>query len=153
MIDQTTRRVLRGETVPADEKVYSLFEPHTALIKRGKAYKPVEFGHKVFLAESRRGLITDYRVLAGNPPDREQLEPSVTRHRARFGSVPTLYAADRGFHDREACARVAAQGVTLVAIPQCGGTKTAERQAHERSRAFKQAQAFRAGIVELASPL
>jgi IS5 family transposase len=146
VIDQSTRRVLRGETVPADEKVYSLFEPHTALIKRGKAYKPVEFGHKVFLAESRRGLITDYRVLDGNPADRDQLEPSLARHRARFGTVPALYAADRGFHDREACERVAQQGVQLVAIPQCGGAKTAARQAHERSRPFKQAQAFRAGI-------
>jgi IS5 family transposase len=110
-IDQATRRVMRGETVPADEKLYAIFEPHTDLIKRGKAHKPVEFGHKVFLAESRRGLITDYRVLEGNPVDRDQLEPSVARHRDRFGAVPELYAADRGFHDRETGARVEQQGV------------------------------------------
>jgi len=121
-------------------------EPHTDLLKRGKACKPVEFGHKVFLAESRRGLVTDYRILDGNPADTAQLEPSVARHRERFGTVPALYAADRGFHDREAGARVEQQGVTLLAIPQRGGTKTAERQAHETSRAFKKAQAFRAGI-------
>jgi IS5 family transposase len=146
VIDQCARRVLRGETVPADQKLYSIFEPHTDLIKRGKAYKPVEFGHKVFLAESRRGLITDYRILDGNPADKDQLEPSVARHRERFGTVPELYAADRGFHDREASARVETQGVKLLAIPQCGGTKTAERHAHEKSRAFKRAQAFRSGI-------
>jgi len=146
VIDQSVRRVLRGETVPADQKLYSIFETHTDLIKRGKAYKPVEFGHKVFLAESRRGLITDYRILAGNPADRDQLEPSVARHRERFGAVPELYAADRGFHDREAGARVEQQGVKLLAIPQCGGTKTADRHAHEKSRAFKKAQAFRSGI-------
>jgi transposase, IS5 family len=146
VIDQSARRVLRGETVPADQKLYSIFETHTDLIVRGKAHKPVEFGHKVFLAESRRGLVTDYRILAGNPADQDQLEPSVTRHRACFATVPALYAADRGFHDPDARARVEQQGVKLVAIPQRGGAKTAERHAHEKSRAFKKAQAFRAGI-------
>ena len=49
------------------EKLYSIFEPHTDLIKRGKVQTPIEFGHKVFLAESARGLITQYEVLDGNP--------------------------------------------------------------------------------------
>ena len=52
MIDQARRRVLDGEQVPA-EKIYSIFEPHTDLIKRGKVRAPIEFGHKVFLAEER----------------------------------------------------------------------------------------------------
>jgi len=72
VIDQTRRRVLEGEQVPSEQKVYSIFEPHTDLIKRGKVLKPVEFGHKVFLAESAQGLITDYRVLKGNPADSDQ---------------------------------------------------------------------------------
>ena len=76
VIDQTRRRVLQGETVPTDEKLYSIFEPHTDLIKRGKTLKPVEFGHKVFLAESAHGLITDYRVLEGNPVDSESCAAS-----------------------------------------------------------------------------
>jgi transposase, IS5 family len=59
--------VLEGEQVPSDEKIYSIFESHTDLIKRGKARKPVEFGRKIFLAESALGLITDYQVLEGNP--------------------------------------------------------------------------------------
>ena len=108
VIDQSERRVLRGETVPADQQLSSIFETHTDLIKRGKAYTPVEFGHKVFLAERRRGLMTDYRILDGNPADKDQREPSVERHRARFGTVPELYAADRGFHDPDASARSAA---------------------------------------------
>jgi hypothetical protein len=53
---RSSRRVLDGEQVPPDQKVYSIFEDHTHLIKRGKARKPVEFGHKVFLAESSQGL-------------------------------------------------------------------------------------------------
>jgi IS5 family transposase len=146
IIHQTERRVFHGETVPATEKLYSIFETHTDLIVRGKPHKPVEFGHKIFLAESRKGLITDYQILDGNPADKEQLEASIERHRQRFGRVPDLYAADRGFYDTAATTRVAEGGVTLVAIPQCGGTKTVERAAHEKSRRFKKAQAFRSGI-------
>jgi IS5 family transposase len=63
-----------------------------------------------------------------------------------LGRAPALYAADRGFYDTDGNARIAQQGVKLIAIPQCGGKRTAEREAHERSRAFKKAQAFRAGI-------
>jgi len=70
VIDQARRRVLFGEQLATDEKIYSIFEPHTDLIKRGKVRTPVEFGHKVFLAESAQGLITQYEVLKGNPPDR-----------------------------------------------------------------------------------
>jgi IS5 family transposase len=58
VIGQARRRVLDGEQVGTSEKIYSTFEPHTDLIKRGKVRTPIEFGHKVFLAESARGLIT-----------------------------------------------------------------------------------------------
>jgi len=81
VLEQARRRVLDGESVPNAEKLFSIFEPHTDLIKRGKAQKPVEFGHKVFLAESGRGLITDYRVLDGNPVDETQVAPMLDRHR------------------------------------------------------------------------
>jgi IS5 family transposase len=54
VIDQSRRRVLNGEQVPTAAKLYSIFEPHTDLIKRGKVQSPIEFGHKVFLAESAR---------------------------------------------------------------------------------------------------
>jgi hypothetical protein len=60
VIDQARRRVLDGEYVPTAEKIYSISEPDTDLIKRGKVKTPVEFGHKVFLAESAKGLITQY---------------------------------------------------------------------------------------------
>lgn len=146
VIDQSERRVFRGETVPADEKLYSLFEPHTDMIKRGKVYKPVEFGHKVLLVESRIGLITDYQMLDGNPIDSDQLVPSVQRHHRRFGTVPGVLAGDRGFHDAAGCATVRRRGVTLVAIPQRGGQRSVEQEQFEKSRAFKQAQAFRSGV-------
>jgi hypothetical protein len=59
VIDQARRRVLNGEQVPTPEKIYSIFEPHTDLIKRGEVRTPVEFDHKVFLAESAKGLIRE----------------------------------------------------------------------------------------------
>ncbi len=100
-MDQTRRRVIEGEQVPAEEKVYSIFEPHTDLIKRGKARKPVEFSHKVFLAESAQGLITDYQVLDGNPVDTSQVRGSLERHQQIFQSAPELYASDRGFYSAD----------------------------------------------------
>jgi IS5 family transposase len=146
VIDQTRRRVLQGETVPPEEKVYSIFEPHTALIKRGKALKPVEFGHKVFLAESANGLITEYRVLEGNPVDSEQVQSSLDHHKATFQHAPEDYAADRGFYSVENVQNCKDAGVIQVCIPQRGGQRTAEQEELERSRAFKKGQKFRAGI-------
>ena len=146
VIDQSRRRVLQGEKVPTEEKIYSIFESHTHLIKRGKAQKPVEFGHKVFLAESAQGLITDYRVLDGNPSDTDHVQSSLDRHKQTFGIPPDLYATDRGFFSAENVQYTEKAGVTQVSIPQRGGHKTAEQDALERSKKFKQAQRFRAGI-------
>jgi len=146
VIEQTRRRVFAGETVAAADKLYSIFEPHTDLIKRGKARKPVEFGHKVFLAESRCGFITDYRVLDGNPVDSDQVERSLTEHKQQFGQPLDRYAGDRGFDS--AAARTAADTAKVVqlCIPQRGGQLSPERAQAQKSRAFKQGQRFRAGI-------
>jgi transposase, IS5 family len=136
--------VLKEEQVPPDEKIYSIFETHTDLIKRGKVQKPIEFGHKIFLAESARGLITQYDVLQGNPSDHLQVAPSLKRHQETFGFAPALYSSDRGFFSDEHSQ--ACQEVKLVCIPQRGGKRTAEREAFEKSPEFKKGQRFRAGI-------
>jgi IS5 family transposase len=146
VIDQARRRVLQGETVPTEEKLYSIFEPHTDLIKRGKTLKPVEFGHKVFLAESAQGLITDYQVLEGNPVDSIQVRGSLDRHQELFHQVPECYAGDRGFHSTENVQHCEQAGVSQVCIPQRGGQRTTEQEELERSPAFKKGQRFRAGI-------
>jgi IS5 family transposase len=135
VIDQTRRRVLQGETVPSEEKLYSIFEPHTDLIKRGKTLKPVEFGHKVFLAESAQGLITDYRVLEGNPVDSDQVQASLERHQQIFQHPPEWYAADRGFYSAGNVELCHQAEVAQVCIPQRGGNKTAEQEALEGSPA------------------
>jgi len=146
VIDQARRRVIEGEQVPNAEKIYSIFEPHTDLIKRGKVRTPVEFGHKVFLAESAQGLITQYEVLKGNPSDEDHVAPSLRRHKDAFGSAPELYGSDRGFFSYRNLTSCERDGVSLVCIPQRGGGKTPAREAYEKSAAFKKGQRFRAGI-------
>src|ERR1022692_4638024 len=125
VIHQTRRRVLDGEQVPPDEKVYSIFESHTHLIKRGKQRQPVEFGHKVFLAESSQGLITDYQILDGNPADTTQVQASLDHHHQVFQHSPELYAGDRGFYSADNVDHCQEAGVSQVYIPQRGGQKTA----------------------------
>ena len=146
VIAQARRRVLEGESVPSEQKIYSIFEPHTDLIKRGKAQKPVEFGHQVFLAESARGLITQYRVLKGNPVDDAQVIPCLKRHTQMFGDAPELFSGDRGFFSPDSLKDCHHAGVLLACIPQRGGKKTPEREVFEKSPAFKRGQRFRAGI-------
>ena len=146
VIDQARRRVLEGEQVPNAEKIYSIFEAHTDLIKRGKVQTPLEFGHKVFLAESAQGLITQYEVLEGNPNDEQHVEPSLKCHKKMFGHVPELYSTDRGFFSEKNVKLCERKSVKVVCIPQCGGQKTDERKAYEKSPDFKKGQRFRAGI-------
>jgi IS5 family transposase len=146
VVDQARRRVLDGEQVPNGDKIFSIFEPHTDLIKRGKVRTPVEFGHKVFLAESAQGLITQYEVLKGNPGDEVHVSPSLQRHKQAFGRAPELYSSDRGFFSERNLASCKRDRVKVVCIPQRGGNKTPQRKAHERSAVFKEGQRFRAGI-------
>src|SRR6266540_896171 len=95
VIDQTTRRVLEGKPLPATEKLVSIFEPHSAIIRKGKLGKPTEFGRVVWLDEVEGGIISRYAVLAGNPDDATQLVPSLDHHIRRFGRAPFLLVGDR----------------------------------------------------------
>jgi IS5 family transposase len=135
VIDQAERRVLRGEAVPASEKVVSLVEPHSGVIPRHKAGQAVEFGRKLWLAEVDGGIISDVEVLDGAPPDPLHVMPSVERHRHQFGRPPDLLTRDRGCSTT--VRRAAAQaGLRRSALPQAGPLTTASR-ARERERWFR----------------
>ncbi len=123
VIEQARRRVLQGEQVPTAEKIYSIFETHTDLIKRGKVQTPIEFGHKVFLAESAQGLITQYEVLEGNPGDDQHVEPSLERHKETFGHAPALYGSDRGFFSEQNVKSCKRNGVRWCAFRCVAGRK------------------------------
>ena len=146
VVDQARRRVLHGEQVPNSDKICSIFEPHTDLIKRGKVRSPVEFGHKVLLAESGHGLITQYEVLKGNPVDEIHVSPSLARHKQAFGRAPELYSADRGFFSENNLTLCKQARVKMTCIPQRGGKRTLRRETYEHSTDFKEGQRFRAGI-------
>ena len=145
IITQTTRRVREGESVPAREKLVSLFEPHTAIIRKGKAGKPTEFGRVLWLAEAEGGIITQARILEGNPDDAAQFVPSLSQHSEQFGHPPKLVAGD-GKLARPTNERTAQQrGVKQVVLPRAG-RKTPTRLAHERQRWFRRGRNWRAGI-------
>ena len=80
VIWQTRRRVLEGEQVLATQKLVSIFEPHTAIIRRGKAKKPTEFGRKAWLSEVDGGIVSGFWILEGNASDEAQLEPALEDH-------------------------------------------------------------------------
>lgn len=145
VVRQTHRRVMEGEMVPAAEKLVSLFEPHTQIIRRGKVGKPTEFGRKVWLDEVDGGIISQYRVLEGNPPDAREVPASLDNHQRLFARAPTLFTGDRGVHSPENEVTAYQAGVKQVALPQAGH-KTSERKEHERQGWFRRGLRFRAGI-------
>jgi IS5 family transposase len=146
VIMQTMRRVLGGERVPAGEKIVSLFEPHSQIIVRHKAGKPVEFGRKLWLEEVDGGLVSGWRLLDQAGPDSAHLASSLAAHRARFGRPPWLVAADRGVFSPENEAHARQVGVKRVAIPVSGRASNAERDRTGKPRWFRRGFRFRAGI-------
>ncbi len=142
VIRQTRARVCRGITDWPD-KLLSLFVPRTAVIRKGKAHKPNEFGRLIDIVEVENGIVADYRVLDGNPDDGSLLLPALERHQQRFGRVPHLVATDRGFWSAKNERAAHALGVKRVAIPATG--KLARTRLRlQRSRWFRQAQRWRA---------
>jgi IS5 family transposase len=144
VIDQARRRVLLGEAVPNEEKLFSLFEPHTELLKRGKAGKPIEFGHMIQIQQVAEKFITEYEVYARKPAEPALLAPALASHRALFGTDPSRIAADKGYYEGGEVRRLA-RSVELVSIAKKGG-RTEEEAEREHDALFRHAQAFRAGI-------
>ncbi len=95
VIEQTQARIFEGET-RHEGKILSLFEEHTAIIRKGKPDKPNEFGRLVRLDEVENGIISGYSIAVGNPADQQQWMPALENHRQTFGRVPKVATADRG---------------------------------------------------------
>jgi IS5 family transposase len=114
------RAALKGETVPARDRIFSLFEEHTELIKRGKSNQPVEFGHAVWLAQSRGKFITDYEVMEEKIPDSELLGEITERHKAAFRRYPEAVMADAGFRAAPEEMSKVQMHVATLAVPGRG---------------------------------
>jgi IS5 family transposase len=134
-----------GEAVPASEKIVSLFESHTALIRKGTPGKPTAFGRVIWLDEVAGGSISRYAVLEGNPSEDAQLPPSLDHHRRVFDRPPRVLAGDRGVHSTTNERYATTQGVKQVVLPKPGAT-SAKRRAHEQQHWFRRGRDWRAGI-------
>lgn len=132
VIDQTVRRILQGERVPAQEKIVSIFEAHTDIIRRGKESKPVEYGHKIWLNEVEGGLVSHYRILEGNPPDEQQWKPSLKAHLITFKHPPRQASADRGLSSQPNEQLAHDLGVQRVIIPKRGYRSKAREKLEHR---------------------
>lgn len=145
VIDQTIRRVFQDEKVPAEDKIVSIFEPHTAIIRRGKAGKPVEYGRKVWLDEVEGGIVTRWEVLDGNPSDKLQWVPSLDAHQQLFGKPPTQASADRGVFSADNETEAKSRGIQRVVLPK-PGKKSEKRRQHEKQPWFRSARKWHAGV-------
>jgi IS5 family transposase len=145
VIQQTVRRVVKGEQVPAQEKLVSIFEPHTDIIRRGKKRHPVEFGHKLWLDEVDGGIVSNYRILEGNPNDKTQWVPSLEQHEALFDQPPDQASADRGVYSSNNEAQAKKMGVRRVILPK-PGYRSAQRKEHERQRWFQRGRRYHHGV-------
>ncbi len=142
VLDQTTRRVLHGEAVPADEKLVSLFEAHAAVLVKDR--RATYYGHKLFLTTGRSGLILDCAMPQGNPGDVTWAVPLVRRLARVVGHEPRQVSMDGGFASHANLAALKARGVTDVCFAKKRGL--AVRDMVRSAWVYDRLRRFRAGI-------
>lgn len=142
VVDQAQRRVLNGEQVPNHEKLFSIFEEHTELLKRGKAKRDIEYGHMIQIQQVSEKFITDYTVFANKPVEYQLLPSIVESHESLFGAPPRTLAADKAYYQGNTV-KCIEEKVNLVSIGKKGRGAPDHR---ETSPEFKDAQRFRAGV-------
>jgi IS5 family transposase len=143
VIRQTRERVIRGNS-HASGKIVSLFEPHTEIIRKGKASKPTEFGKMVKIQKAEGQIITHYEVYDERPNDSRLLIPAIEVHKQRLGRAPRLVTADAAFFSSENESKAHAMGVKRLSIPN-RSTKSAQRKQVQKKRWFRNAQKWRTG--------
>lgn len=147
VVNQARRRVLDGQQVPNDEKVFSIFETHTELIKRGKQGKLVEFGHMIEIHQVAGKFITGFNVFDKRPVEHQQLDPALDNHKGLFGAYPSMLTSDKGYYESMDAVRALEtdKGIAVVGIAK-KGKRSAEETKREHSVSFRAAQRFRAGV-------
>lgn len=143
VIRQTRARIFGGDTHVAD-KLLSVFEPSTEVVRKGKASKPNEFGKLVKLQEAEHQIITAYVVYDKRPSDGDLVIPALDAHQQALGRVPYLVAGDAAFYSGTNEATAHAKGVKRVCIPN-RSTKSVERKREQKKRWFRDGQKWRTG--------
>ncbi len=149
VIDQSRRRVLEGEQVPADQKIVSIFEPHADILVKDN--RTTYYGHKICLTGGKSSLILDCVIEEGNPPDSTLVERTLERHVDLFGKAPRQVAMDGGFASKDNLSRAKALGVKDMAFNKKRGLEI-----HEMVRSawvFRRLRDFRSGIEGVISTL
>lgn len=143
VMKQARARVLEGNT-RADNKILSMFEPDTEVIRKGKASKPTEFGKMVKIQEAENQIVIHCEVFERRPGDSDLLTPSIDKHQQLLDRVPELVAADAGFFSAANESAAKQLGVKRVAVPS-RSTKSEKRRQEQKKRWFKEAQKWRTG--------
>jgi len=134
-IDLITRRLINLETIPSEEKVYSLFEPHTEWISKGKLHKKVELGHRILITTDQNHLVVDYKVML-NTTDSEEVPELVERLITTYGEGGvSSHSFDKGFYSKENKKNVINLSEYVV-MPKRGKLSKAE-ESEQQTKAFK----------------
>ncbi len=147
VIEQTERRVIAGEKLKPEEKLVSIFEPHTDIIRKDK--RDTYYGHKLAVTGGASGLITDLVVWKGNPADSSIATEMISRQELVFGRVPRQAAFDGGFASRANLDAIRALGVKDVAFSKKRGIEVSDMV--RSTWVYKRLRDFRAGIEGMIS--
>jgi transposase, IS5 family len=147
IIDQTERRVIKEQAVPSNQKIVSIFEPHTDIIVKGK--RETEYGHKVFLTAGKSGLVLDCQLVQGNPSDSQYFIDLVERQIDLFGKAPRQTTADGGFASEDNVLDAKDLGVKDVCFSKRCGLSIEEMV--KSPWVFQKLRNFRAGIEAVIS--
>lgn len=140
--DQTFRRVVQGESVPADQKVFSLFEDHTDIIIKDR--RDTYYGHKICMTGGASNLILDCVILEGNPADSELVETMLDRQHQIYGRYPLKAALDGGFASKDNLVKAKERNIKDVCFSKKRGLKEADMCRSDY--VYKKLRQFRAGI-------
>jgi IS5 family transposase len=143
VVQQTKTRIFGGDT-HAQNKILSIFEPSTEVIRKGKAGKPNEFGKMVKIQEAENQIVIDFEVYQQRPNDWDLLIASIQAHEEKLGCTPHLVAADAGFYSAKNEKEAKEKGVKRVCVPN-RSTKSVERRREQKKRWFRNGQKWRTG--------
>jgi transposase, IS5 family len=142
--DQARRSQIEKITVPASERIFSIFEDHTELLMRGNVQRPIEFGHLVTLAQTAEKFITYYKVEEKSKHDTEYLEDVIESHKKQFEKYPDVFTADKNYYKGMDDVMAWEEKIPVFSIAK-KGNRTQDEIDREHSDEFRAAQSFRAG--------
>jgi hypothetical protein len=135
--DQIERRLIKGETIPAEEKIYSIFEEHTEWITKGKLNKKVELGHLILITTDQYHFIVDYKIMEGEK-DASQIKSLNERLKTKFADKTIFsHSFDKGFYSKINLETLQQSGIEHVILPKKGKLSKVEKE-RESTKEFKE---------------